>query len=229
MGIDPFTLAAGAAIGSALLGSSATTSAADTMASSNAVASAQQMAMFKSVNEQNKPYRDAANTSLSQLTQETGTGGALTPSAFKFEADPGYQWILDQGQRAINASAAAKGGVLGGGVLKTLTDYNQGEAGTQYTNAFNRFQTQSMNRYNMLAGIAGLGQASNTTTAAASNNAANAISANTVAAGNAIASGTIGSTNAITGGLSNLSSMYMQKNMMNQMYGSGSGANITTL
>lgn len=77
-----------------------------------------------------------------------------------FQADPGYAFRLAEGQRALERSAAARGGLFGGGTLRALTRYGQ-EAGSQeYVNAYNRFQQNRATRYNFLASLAGLGQVS---------------------------------------------------------------------
>jgi hypothetical protein len=93
-----------------------------------------------------------------------------------------------------------------------MQDYTQNFAGNAYQNAFANFQGQRSNIYNTLAGIAGLGQTANQTTAALSGNTANAMSSLGVGAANAQAAGTIGMTNAFSGGLNTLGNMaYMNK------------------
>lgn len=49
-----------------------------------------------------------------------------------FEAFPGYQFRLDEGQRAIEGSAAARGGVMSGKNLKDLTEFAQGTASSEF-------------------------------------------------------------------------------------------------
>lgn len=55
-----------------------------------------------------------------------------------FQADPGYQFRQQQGEQAINRSAAAQGGRLGGATLKALAGYNQNLASQEYGNFANR-------------------------------------------------------------------------------------------
>ena len=52
--------------------------------------------------------------------------------------DPGYQFRLDQGVKAIDQSAAAKGTLRSGGTLKDIMGYGQDLASQEYGNAFNR-------------------------------------------------------------------------------------------
>lgn len=51
-----------------------------------------------------------------------------------FEASPGYEYQLDQGQRAIEGSAAARGGMLSGNNLLDATRHSQGIAAQDYWN-----------------------------------------------------------------------------------------------
>lgn len=62
--------------------------------------------------------------------------------------DPSYGFRFQEGQRALERSAAARGGLLSGGTARRLTRYGQDYASNEY-----------MNRYNRLATIAGMGQA----------------------------------------------------------------------
>ena len=71
----------------------------------------------------------------------TGPGAAPTfqaPTAADMANDPGYQFRLDQGNKALQASAAARGTLLSGGTLKALDQYNQDYASGEYGNVYNR-------------------------------------------------------------------------------------------
>lgn len=137
-----------------------------------------------------------------------------------FEADPGYQFRIDQGNRGLEASASATGGVLSGGTLKALARYNQDAASQEYQNAYGRFQTDQNNRFNRLASIAGVGQTATNTGIAAgqSNQAAQAagtsqIANNTLSAGNARASQYVATGNAIGGLAGNVGQYYALKDL----------------
>jgi hypothetical protein len=58
---------------------------------------------------------------------------------FNFEADPGYQFRMNQGMNAINQSAASQGQSLSSATQKALQKYGQGQASSEYQNAYNRF------------------------------------------------------------------------------------------
>lgn len=64
-----------------------------------------------------------------------------------FEADPGYQYRLEQGGRAVENSAASRGMQLSGATLKALARFGQNEGAAEYDRAFNRFRTQKLDQY----------------------------------------------------------------------------------
>lgn len=83
--------------------------------------------------------------------------------------DPGYQFRLSEGQKALERSAAAKGGLFSGGTLKDLTRYGQNFASNEFQNVYNRAM-----------GLAGLGQNSTNVMTNAGQNTANSVAGNTM-------------------------------------------------
>ena len=77
-----------------------------------------------------------------------------------FETDPGFEFRLQEGTKALERSAAARGQSFSGGTLKSLTRYSQGVASDEFGRAYNRFQENRATRYNFLAGLSGTGQTS---------------------------------------------------------------------
>ena len=77
--------------------------------------------------------------------------GELATEQFNFQADPGYGFRLSEGMKALERSAAARGGLMSGGTGKALQRYGQDLASQEYGNAFQRFQQARAAR-------AGLGQ-----------------------------------------------------------------------
>lgn len=75
-----------------------------------------------------------------------------------FQKDPGYEFRLGEGEKALNRAAAAKGRYDSGATLKALNQYNQNFASNEFGNAFNRDTTNKTNLYNRLAGLSGTGQ-----------------------------------------------------------------------
>lgn len=60
------------------------------------------------------------------------------PTAEDMQADPSYQFRLDQGRKALEASKAAQGILKTGGTAKGLMEYGQGYASQEYGNVYNR-------------------------------------------------------------------------------------------
>jgi len=60
------------------------------------------------------------------------------PSATDALNSPGYQFRLDQGRGALEASAAARGVTRTGGNLKGILQFGQNFASQEYANVFNR-------------------------------------------------------------------------------------------
>jgi hypothetical protein len=158
------------------------------------------------------PYRDAGTAAVSKL-QST----ALNPQQFSmadFYNDPGYQFTLNQGNQAIERSAAARGGLLSGAAGKAIAGYTSNLANQTYGDAFNRYMQNRQQGYNELSGVANLGLNSTNSTVNAGINTAGQQAANTVnavtGAGNAGAAGVVGATNA---GQSSLSDYYLQQQL----------------
>lgn len=63
--------------------------------------------------------------------------------------DPGFQFRMDQGRKALEASAAGKGILRSGGTLKDLMSYGQNFASQEYGNVFDRaLREYDTNRHN---------------------------------------------------------------------------------
>lgn len=98
------------------------------------------------------PYRQAGTMALSDLAN-------LGNEKFVFnEDDPSYQWRVQEGQKALERSAAARGTAVGGGAMKAMERYRQGLASTEYQAAFDRFQASQANRRATLGTLVGAGQ-----------------------------------------------------------------------
>lgn len=80
-----------------------------------------------------QPEIDVGQQSLARL-QSALLGG--DPSAI--QTDPGYQFRLQEGEKALQRAAAASGGLGGGAFLKDTARFSQGLASQEYGNAVNR-------------------------------------------------------------------------------------------
>lgn len=157
-------------VGGAIIGSNATKDAAQTQADAARYAADTQYKMYQQQRDDQAPWRQAGQGALSQM-QDPSFQKDFSMS--DFQQDPGYQFRMDQGQKALEASAAARGGLMGGNFGTALSQYGQDYASNEYQNAYNRFTNNQSNRFNRLASIAGVGQTANGQLAQAGMNAAN--------------------------------------------------------
>jgi hypothetical protein len=98
---------------------------------------------------------------------------------FKFsEDDPSFRFRMEQGQQALERSAAARGTLAGGGTLKALTRYGQEAASQEYQKAFDRFMAEKNQRLNTLSGLVRTGQDAANTRVAAGGEYAGRVSGN---------------------------------------------------
>jgi len=239
---------AGSAI-SGLLGANAATNAAQIQADAAKAASANQLAMFNTLNTQQAPYRAQGYNALNQIGSMlpgqsiqydaagnpvgtiTGTGYLTQqygPQDFAAGIDPGYMFRLQQGQMANQRASNLAGGLIGGNALKGMQDYTQGMASQEYQNAFNRFQTQRGNIYNTLAGIAGIGQTAQGQANQMGQNVATAQGQLGVGSAAAQAAGQIGQANALGNAAGGIGNAYMLSQLLGQNQGAAgnvSGSN----
>lgn len=148
-------------------------------------------------------------------------GSAARPfSMDAFRADPGYGFRLSEGLKALERSAAARGGLLSGGTGKALQRYGQDMASQEYGNAFNRFYTEREALLNPLLSLSGRGQTSATQTGQAAQSFGQQGAQSLTGIGNAMAAGQVGQANAINQAIGQGVSMYNQgqnQNLLNQV------------
>lgn len=152
------------------------------------------------------PYRAAGEIALNKLIPLATNYQKF--GADQFQQDPGYQFRLSEGQRSMAHSAGNRGGLVSGTSLKAMQDYTQNAASNEYTNAFNRYQTERNAQLQPLQSLAGVGQsATNLTNVAGANNANTVGNALISQSGNAANAGMIGS-NAYGNAFSSIGSAY---------------------
>ena len=66
----------------------------------------------------------------------------------ELQATPGYQFQLQQGQKQIDQSAAARGGMLSGAQLQASQQFGQKQAATGFQDAWQRAQNAYINAFN---------------------------------------------------------------------------------
>jgi hypothetical protein len=165
----------------------------------------------------NEPWRQQGLAALGQLGNDTQFQAPVEDyraPAFDFLADPGYQFRLQQGQQALERSAAARGGLFSGATARRLSDLSGQMASDEYSRAQGRYaqdrqfgygvfsdkqnaRRQALNdRFNRLSTLAGFGEAATGRAGAAQGNYGQAAGDLAIQRGNAQAAGTVGAYNA---------------------------------
>ncbi len=136
------------------------------------------------VNGQNFDTMEAAQA----YANANKTGG----TAWNFQNSPAYQFNMQQGLDAVQASQASKGGLYSGAAMEALQKTGAGIASNEF-----------WNQYNALAGQSSAGQNAAGLQANAGQNYATGASNALANYGNAAASGAIGVGNAFANGINN--------------------------
>lgn len=181
---------AGATLVSGAMSSSATKSAASASGDASAASIAEQQRQYDQTRADQTPWRDAGVNALAQMQ------GKTSPPKFTmadFQADPGYNFRMSEGLKALDRSASARGGLLSGAALKGITRYSQDAASQEYGNAYTRFMGEENTGYNRLASLAGVGQTANSAIQSAGQNMvnsnSNSLATNAANQGNAAMAG----------------------------------------
>lgn len=141
--------------------------------------------------------------------------------------DPGYKFRVDQGNKAINAAQAARGGLYSGAALKEIDKYNSDQGSQEFNNANTRY-VQNFNTsygqasgdqnslYNRLAGLSNT--ATNGVNTSVQNNQNNAANLGTIYSqgANASAASSLNTGNDIN---TLLSKILSQNSIGNSSYG----------
>jgi len=213
-----------AILGSAILGGAAAKSAADTQADAARSAARMQQKQFEQTRQDQMPWMEAGREALNKLIplseyQKFGMD--------QFQADPGYAFRLSEGQKALDRSAAARGGLISGSALKAASRYGQEMGSQEYQNAFNRYQTERASQLAPLQSLAGIGQTTASNLGALGANNAQAIGNYLTGGANAQAAGTVGLANAFGSGLGTYLNYQQGNNLLaalrDRQVGNGTG------
>ena len=207
-------------------------SAANTSADAQRYASDLQYKMFEKNLELQKPWLEAGQTALNKLTPLATN---YTPfGQTDWTQDPGYAFRLKEGQRALDQSAAARGGLISGNALKAAQRYGQEMGSQEYNNAFQRYLREREAQLNPLQSLAGVGQTTAQTLGGAGQNTATNIGnygmISAANQSNALLSGAAGRSSAYQGYGTNLGYALSNQNNWNRlssMFGGGSSGGVT--
>lgn len=214
-----------AAIGGAgLLGAGASiiggNNAADAQKTASQNATNAQMQMFNVTQQNLQPYNQIGQSALAKENALAGNFN-YKPTMAETAQTPGYQFNKNQGLKAVQNAAAARGLGTSGAALKGAASYATGLADSTYQNQFNNalqsYQT-NLGGYQALANrgenaAAGVGNAAQATGAS--------IGSNIIGSGNAQAASYMNAANAISGGAQSGVNGMLTNNLINGMYGQG--------
>lgn len=187
-------LPAAATLASSAIGAYSASKAADAQTSAADRAAELQREMYYQNREDLAPYRQSGTNALSGLW-------ALMQDPNSVTKMPGYQFRLDEGVKALDRGAAARGMLNSGASGKALMRYGQDYASSEYGQNFNR-----------LAALAGVGQTATGQGVAAGQSAAGAMGNAYLSAGNARGSAYSGTANAVNSAMNNGLFLYGAQN-----------------
>jgi hypothetical protein len=219
------TAVAGATLISASMQSKAAGQASQVQSEAAGQSAALQEKMYRENVARQKPFYQAGVNALPELVQAS----KYTPfGQEQFQQDPGYGFRLAEGQKALERSAAARGGLISGGALKAAQRYGQEMGSQEYTNAFNRYQAERQARLGPLQSLTGMGQTTANTIGGAGQTMAGNVGEAYMGGANARASGYVGGANAITGGLGQYLNYSNQQNLLAALRPNAGTASATT-
>lgn len=205
---------AGAVVGTAVIGGIASNKAAKTQAGAADRAADLQMAQFERQVELQEPWRKAGEQALNKLIPLTDYQQF---GMQQFQQDPGYGFRMSEGMKALERSAAARGGLMSGAAMKGIQRFGQDLASQEYQNAFNRYQSERQARLGPLQSLAGVGQTTAQQLGQAGMQMASNVGDAQMSSAAARASGYVGGANALTQGLGTYVNYQQNQNLLNAM------------
>lgn len=200
-------IGAGAGILGGIMGGNAASKAAKAQEQANQQAIAEQQREFNQTQQNIQPYLGAGQNAVNLET------AYLNGDTSGFANSPDYQFAVQQGTKQLDAGAAAKGNLWGGGADADRIALGQGLA-TQYAN----------NYWNKISGVANQGAQAATNLGQLGQSNANAIGGYLQNSGQAAASGIAGQQNAWNNALNqiaNAAGQYYANNPTGTSYNLG--------
>jgi hypothetical protein len=211
---DPISATVGSAAigaGASILGGKSQADAAKKAAkaqekATKATIAAQEKALERQIGLQ-EPFRATGVNALADYA----TASQYTPFGMpQFQADPGYQFRMSEGLKALERSAASRGILSSGQTLKDITRFGQDTASQEYQNAFQRYLAERQARLQPLEYQIGIGQTAAGNIAGDVGTSARDVGQLTTSLGDIRSAGIMGQSNAFTGALSNIAGLATQ-------------------
>lgn len=215
---NPVAAIAASTVASTAVGSRAASKAASAQQKAADEAAQVQREIFQKQTELQEPFRQAGITSQNELMRLLGIGGDAAAADYgmltrgyrpeDLQMDPGYAFRLSEGQKALERSAAARGGLLSGSMLKGAQRFGQEMGSQEYMNAFNRAQAQLGNRLGALGSLYGAGQTATQQVAGQAGQMGTNVGNLLMGSGQARATGYLGQANALNQALQQGAGLY---------------------
>ena len=114
--------------------------------------------MYDESVDRSQPFYELGTSGVDALSGLVSGGDLQSRYGMEqFQEDPGYQFRLQEGQKALDRAMAAQGKTLDAEYAKRLGEYNQGMASQEYGNAFDRYRAEDTDMYNRLFNLANIG------------------------------------------------------------------------
>lgn len=171
--------------------------------------------MFNRGVELQEPFRQVGVNALPELV----AASKYDPFTLeKFRASPGYAFRLQEGLRALENSALARGMGRSGDTLRGLVRYNQGLASEEFMNEFNRYLAEGNTKVNRLQSLTGMGQTAANTLTNQAGQYGQSLASNAAMMGNIRSSGYTNTANALTNALGQGVNYYQNQQMMDRFF-----------
>ncbi len=220
--MPPAAIMGGAMVGSALISSNAAKKAAKAQTSAADAAAAEQGRQFDISRADQMPWLQEGQGAIRTIG-DLLRSGSIFPNftGEDLASEPGYQFGLQEGNKAIENAARARGMFMSPSTVKGLLRYGNDYAGTKFQDAYNRDMTNRTTKYNMLSGVAGTGQTAANTLTSAGQNYANNVGQLVTGAANARGAAGIAGANAWGNALGQGANMYNQNSMLDRILNRG--------
>jgi len=204
-----------AILASGMFGANAAQKAATTQAEAQSQANQLLYSMYKEQQGLQEPWRQAGLRALPKVEQIASEYKPFTMN--EMYQDPGYAFRLSEGQKALERSAAARGGLMSGTTGKNLLRYGQEMGSQEYGAARNRYIQDYANKLAAQQTLAGYGTGATTALANAASQYGKDIGAGVTDIARAQAGGTLGQANALAGALGSYLNYSSNQDLVNAL------------
>ena len=201
---DPISAMVGSTVlsaGAGLFGASQQAAGQDKALAAQTAAQEKELALKTRIFDENKanakPWIDVGREALTTLDTKI-KDGSFDLRAYGMEdllQDPGYKYRVEQGQKALERSAAARGKLVSGNQLAATVELGQEMGSQEFDNAFARTSGERDREYSRLWDQSAQGLSATNALSGTATNFANSAGATIAAGGNAAANAAVNTGN----------------------------------